>query len=433
MSELVAPVYKDFFLDWTTKHYAISGGRSSAKGDAVYTKAVLACVQKPNAEVRVYVPITSTITDGVLKQIGKVCNRMGITYDKKVTSSRIRFPNGSEIIIKGLAMDNANKKAESFKGGESETGEIELVIFDEIGGMNDREKMNVITNSFIRNTRQFVYVWNPPMNMNHWTFDFRTEMANREDGAYLHTTLYDLPESWVEWPLKEAEQRKIYDYEGWLHEFMGEAAGYENLAFPLDIQTIIVDELPKTFKYFDIFIDNGQKDATVFGLYGITYDGDSYLIDTFYHSGRATGEVLPDSTYFEKLIEWKNERISAVRQTYCDSLSFQAEGKKHNYPIKHMTNKRRVEQYTMTRELVLSGRFFIYNKPENAIFIQQMKNAELELAKDRYGFDKPAIAKVDNASVPEKRQIHALDTFMYFALVNWNELNKMKEVKNGNI
>lgn len=424
LSELIAPCYKDFFKDWTTKHIAISGGRASAKGDAVYTKAVIACTSKPNAEVRVYVPIQGTITDGVLKQIGKVCNRMGIEYTKKVSSSRIVFPNGSEIICKGLAMDNANKKAESFKGGESETGEIEMVIFDEIGGMNDREKMNVIINTFIRSTKQFVYVWNPPMNMNHWTFDFRVEMASREDAKYIHTTLYDLPEEWVSEVKIEAEQRKIYDYQGWLHEFMGEATGYENLAFPIDMNTIMTDDMPNNIKYFDVFIDNGQKDATVFCLYAIGHDKHVTLMDTWYHSGRATQEILPDSTYVQHLKQWEKSIVTSVRQRYCDSLSFMAECKKQGVDIKHMTNKRRVTQYNIAREVVLAGQFSILNTQNNRIFMHQMKNAELELKKDEFGFEKPCIAKVDNTSVPEKRQIHALDTFMYFVLVNYRELLK---------
>ncbi len=430
LSELIAPVYKEFFFDKDTKHWVITGGRSASKGDTAYTKAITHLLEEPG-RIIVYVPIQSTIRDGVLEQVQKVANRMGVPYRTKMTAGRIVFNEDtdeeSDIIFKGLAMDNSKKKDEAFKGIDS-SKPIHMVIFDELASLDDSTKVDVIVETVSRNARQIAYIWNPPRNKNHWLFDFREHMEDEPDTKVLHTTVYDLPEHWVEDSLKNAERIKRLDHQKWEHAYMGLATGLDDVAYPVHIEDLFIDPttLSGKISHFDVFIDNGQKDATVYCLYGFTYNKKVILLDTFYHSGRASGQVYPDSTYVQLYKEWegKNLGINRPRRRYCDSISFRAEAEKQGLDMNHMTNKRRVTQYNLSRELVLNKQFFIVNSPNNQIFISQFQNAELEFKNDEFGFEKPCIAKVDNASVSETRQIHALDTFLYCSLINYLELKE---------
>lgn len=428
LSDLIAPVYKDFFFDMSFKHYILTGGRSSSKGDSAYTKAISLLISQPG-RVLVYVPIQSTIRDGVFEQVLKVAKRMGVECTPKVTAGRIIFNEGtdveSDIVFKGLAMDNSKKKDEAFKGIDS-SKTILLVIFDELASLDSQQKVDVIVETVSRNTQQIIYIWNPPRNKNHWLFDFRDSMKDEDDVAVLHTTVYDLPSKWVESSLANAERTRRLDKTKWEHAYMGLATGLDDVAFPVDIEDIMVDfnELNGEIESFDVFIDNGQKDATVFALYGITFDKTIILLDTYYHSGRLTGQILPDSTYVSHLIQWEEQHGINVRQRYCDSISFQAEAEVRGLDMSHLTNKHRVTQYNLARDLVLNNQFKVLRNPNNEIFLAQFQNAELEYKPDKFGLEKPCIAKVDNRVVPEKRQIHALDTFVYCALINYNDLRK---------
>lgn len=428
LSDLIAPIYKEFFFDMSYKHCILTGGRSSSKGDAAYTKAISLLISEPG-RVLVYVPIQSTIRDGVFEQVLKVAKRMGVDCTPKVTAGRIIFNEGtdreSDIVFKGLAMDNSKKKDEAFKGIDS-SKTILLVIFDELASLDSQQKVDVIVETVSRNTKQIIYIWNPPRNKNHWLFDFRDNMKNESDVQVLHTTVYDLPPKWVESSLVNAERTKRLDKAKWEHAYMGLPTGLDDVAFPVEISTILVDfaDIKGDIEHFDVFIDNGQKDATVFCLYGITYDKNIVLLDTYYHSGRMTGQVLPDSVYVSHLIEWETQHGVQPRQRYCDSISFQAEANERGWDMSHLTNKHRVTQYNLARDLVLNGQFKVLRNANNEIFLAQFQNAELEYKLDRFGLEKPCIAKVDNRSVPEKRQIHALDTFVYCALINYNDLRK---------
>jgi phage terminase large subunit len=422
LSELIAPVYYDFYMDMNTVHYVLTGGRSSAKGDACYSKYVKELASSPG-RLNVFVPIQSTIVDGVMEQVGKVLDRCKIPYVIKTHTSRIELRNGSLIVFKGLAMDNTKKKAEAFKGGDSRLPTI-AVVFDELASLDDRDRMDTIVETFSRSAKQFVYIWNPPANKIHWLFDFVEEVKGYDNGKTLHTTVYDLPDEWdaVKSSKANAANKKRADYVMWKHSYLGIAAGVSDMAFPISRDEFVYDVtnlgLPEVHEFY-IYVDNGVRDATVFVLIGFNrFTGISYALDTFYHSGRDTGTQFPYSHYAAELRDFMiNTGVEKYNKIVSDDLNFALECRKIGIDATHMTDKKRGLMYNTTRDQVMDGKLLILDTPNNEILIRQMLNAQVEEINE-LGKKTLAVARPNNNSTHYAKQIHAVDCLLYYCLDN---------------
>lgn len=437
LSDIVAPVYNEFLFDWDTKEYYLFGGRIGAKGDATYTKALLAlCKQK--AEVRVYVPQQGTIKNGVLKQIQKVAGRLKIPFTVKTAANTIRLQNGSEIICEGLAIENTQKKAEAFKGGDSPVPII-MIIFDEVAAASDRERISVVTATYARQAAQTVFIWNPPRTRGHWTFDLleevQTLISEGTNVRMLKTSIWDLPLKWtgLDGAREEARRMARFDPKGYMHAFEGIPVGLDDTAYPVSEEDILlpIDEFDlKSCDSFYAMADNGSMDATVFCLYGVNSStGTVTLINMYYHSGRETSQRKAFSIYAKEFKEFVHgvdvpEYIrDRIEGQWCDSIVFTDECDLLGLEVPHLSGKKRGLQYETSREVVLSGRFKVLDHDNNRLFVQQMMNANVEMVTEE-GRQRQAIAKVDNRRVKEHRQIHALDTFTYLCVKIGNKLQR---------
>lgn len=438
LSKLIAPIYRDYILDRKTRHSLLTGGRGSSKGDTAYTKAAMLALEEKGV-VFVYVPIENTINDGCFEQFKTVLNRMEVEYTSK--SKEITLFNGSQIKFKGMAMENSNKKPESFKGTTS-SEKVLAVIFDELASSNDSSRMDTIVQTFARTTCQFTYVFNPPKLKSSWLYEFadncRSEMElNPNEWFVLHTTVYDLPLEWeaTQNSLKEAEAMKRRSTELWEHYYLGKPTSEEGVPFPgLDDALIDTDELPEEFDNFYVFIDNGNKDATVFSLIGKAHYK-LYVLRVYYDSGRENGVSKPYSDYADDLYNWLDEcgmktelraytdKIgrTSIREEhtipiFADSFNFELECKKRGISnVQSMDGKKRDIAYDLLRELIMNGKVKIYKTDENLIGIEQMENAIVQEIVVR-GKPSKVIKRPDNRYTKENRQIHFVDTMLYMAL-----------------
>lgn len=437
LSDLVAKVYKDFFFDNTAKHILLTGGRSSAKGDTTYTKVCYKLSQNTSAAM-VYVPIQDTIVDGCFKQVQTVLNRMNISYEAKETKKRIVLTNGSEIIFKGMAMENSKKSKESFKGTTSDKP-IAFVVFDELANSEDSSKLEIVQQTFARTPAQFIYIFNPPTDRTSWLYDLKEDfetLEKKDNKKYktFHTTVYDLKET--NWPsilssIEEAERLKSISLKKWEHAYMGLPVGEQSVAFPL-LETSIVKDVPNNFQNFYVFTDNGNVDATVFTLIGLSFTNQLYVLRTYYNSGRENKKYMSDSEYASELKKFllssgiKKEPDGRIyTPIFTDSKNFEVECiNNQNLPnTMKVTNKNRSLSYIFLKEFLISNKILIWEQEENNILIEQLHNSQLEL-KYVNGQEKYMVKRPNNNNVSEKRQIHCVDTLLYASYMLASQLLK---------
>lgn len=439
MSDIIAPIYNKFFFDWETREYYINGGRIGAKGDAVYSKAALKLAQQ-RGEVRVFIPEQSMIKDGPMKQVGKVCNRLGIKYVNKPSTNRMKIGTlGSEIIFKGLAINDSQKKPESFKTGDTDSI-IFMLIFDEVAGVPDRDRIDTIIETYGRQpSTQMCFIWNPPLNRAHWTFDLVEEakIIRDEGGAVdiLSTTIWDLPAKWTGLNDARDKARRMarFNPTEYKHKYLGLSTGQDDTAYPVtedELYVKVEDFDIREYTHFYCYADNGSMDATVFGMYGVNYEaGTCILINLYYHSGRDTGKRKTFSQYANemKVFLYDREVPRYIKDRYdgfyCDSIIFSDECDLIGLEVPYLKGKRRGIMYEVSNEIVMEGRFKVLNLPQNRMFVMQMLNAQLDTVMED-GRERKCIAKVDNRRVKEERQIHALDTFTYLMMKIGNKLRK---------
>lgn len=428
LSDLIAPVYKDFFRDWSTRTWILSGGRMSAKGDTVYTKCAWEMSQRP-LQVNVYVPLDNLIVDGVQPQVTNVLKRMGIPHTSK--RKRIILANGSQFVFKGMAFENKQRKAEAFKGLTSELPLL-AVVFDELASLDEPSRMFTIMDTHSRQNPQFICVFNPPRNRSSWLISWRDTAPQKDPNIKaLHTTVYDLePTGWefLKQAYEEAESRRLISEVDWQHNYLGLPVGGDGVAFDVNTDSLLIDmETVKAthYKGFMVFGDIGNADATTHLLFGVR-DGGLDLLRTSYYDGRQE-EYLPHSLQCDNYQDWLDEAGIYPSEEYFDNLNFTLEVKARRprkakvYSIKE---KKRHEIYDVGRQALASGFIRVLNIPDNQIVLEQIKNANVEEV-SRQGKDVLVIKKVDNRITPIERQIHSLDALLYAIYYKYKRLTYM--------
>ncbi len=143
----VSPAFEDFMFNWDYEQYLLIGGYGSGKSYHVAVKLVLKLLQE-RRRCLVVREVFATIYDSCYSLICEVLDSMGLlTQDRaqfgprrsKVLASKsplsIKFPNGSEIIFKG--MDNP-EKVKSINGISivwiEEASEVKFAGYEELQG-----------------------------------------------------------------------------------------------------------------------------------------------------------------------------------------------------------------------------------------------------------------------------------------------------------
>lgn len=143
----VAPHFEDFLFDWDYETYLALGGYGSGKSYHIAFKIIIKCFQEKR-KVLVVRQVFDTIYESCFSLFKEILDDMSLltedTYEfkkkpNKVLASksplRIKFPNGSEIIFKGL--DNP-EKIKSINGVSivwiEECSEIKFAAYEELQG-----------------------------------------------------------------------------------------------------------------------------------------------------------------------------------------------------------------------------------------------------------------------------------------------------------
>lgn len=211
--------FEDFIFDWSYKDYFLVGGYGSSKSYHVATKILLK-LQQEKRKCLVVREVYDTIRDSCYSLFEDIVVAMGLEDEIKFKSSpmKILFPNGSQIIFKGL---DKPAKLKSINGVSivwlEECSECKYAAFKELRG---RLRHLTDTNHIICSTN--------PVEKANWTYSHyfideendnlvlsddelyekRTMITNNT--YYHHSTCddnYYLPKDYIE----ELEKMKTYD------------------------------------------------------------------------------------------------------------------------------------------------------------------------------------------------------------------------------
>ena len=211
--------FEDFIFNWDYKDYFLVGGYGSSKSYHVATKILLK-LQQEKRKCLVVREVYDTIRDSCYSLFEDIVTAMGIEDEIKFKSSpmKILFPNGSQIIFKGL---DKPAKLKSINGVSivwlEECSECKYAAFKELRG---RLRHLTDTNHIICSTN--------PVEKANWTYShyfideendnivlnddelYEKRVVITNNTYYHHSTCddnYYLPQDYIE----ELEKMKTYD------------------------------------------------------------------------------------------------------------------------------------------------------------------------------------------------------------------------------
>lgn len=230
VEKAVNPRFENFIFDWSYKTYLLVGGYGSSKSYHVALKIILKCFEEKRKALVVR-EVYDTHRDSTFSLFKEILEEMGLLADTKVQQRykvvakespfNLRFPNGSEIIFKGM---DKPEKLKSINGVTivwlEECSEIKYAGYKELLGRLRHPSLSL---HFILSTN--------PVGKDNWVythFFIRVDEEGKEyvtlddkilykaktlvhNGVYYHHSTADdnlfLPQSYID----QLDELKAYD------------------------------------------------------------------------------------------------------------------------------------------------------------------------------------------------------------------------------
>lgn len=215
----VNPHFENFLFDWKYKNYLLVGGYGSSKSYHVALKIILKCLEEKR-KVLVVREVFETIRDSCYALFEEIIIDLGLDEVIKPTTSpmKIKFPNGSQIIFKGM---DKPAKLKSIHGVTivwiEECSELKYEGYKELLGRARHPSLSIhfllSTNPVGEDNWAYKHFFKDPLNNifildDEELYEKRTIVINN---TYYHHSLADdnlfLPQSYMD----QLEELKTYD------------------------------------------------------------------------------------------------------------------------------------------------------------------------------------------------------------------------------
>lgn len=240
LSNLVAPAFKDAFLDIEEHGHAsywFQGGRNTTKSTVISISIIYLMLKHPYANAVILRKVAATLRHTVYAQIKKAVAMMGVGHIFRASLSPLGFTNtrtGQQILFLG-ADDEAKVRGLTFA-----TGYGAIVWFEEAQNFASAEEVRSLLNTVRRGGELFwvFYSFNPPNTPWAWINKEAVLRQQRPDTLVHHSTYLDIiPDRshWIGQPfIDEAEQLKRDNLRAYEWEMLGKVTGtggavFENL------------------------------------------------------------------------------------------------------------------------------------------------------------------------------------------------------------
>ena len=317
----------DLIQDWNYKNYFLVGGYGSSKSYNVAMKILLK-LGKEKRKCLVVREVYDTIRDRCFSLFQDVANNLGI-YEKlqfKTSPMQIKFPNGSQIIFKGM---DKPEKLKSINGVSvvwlEECSEVKYEGYKELLG---RLRHLECSNHIILSTN--------PVGTDNWTYShfFKNEEANKtilddemlyinrivktNNTYYHHSTCEDnfyLPKDYI----NELEQMREYDYDLYRVAKLGHYGVNGEKVLPQFKVLPHSEVLNKVSKFPNRLIKYGLDFGFVTSYNALISIGidevnkDLYIFNEYYTKGKTDIEIANDiKDYKDKLIIADNAEPKSI-------------------------------------------------------------------------------------------------------------------------
>ena len=264
----INPRFEDFLLDWDSKFYFLVGGYGSSKSYHVALKLIIKLLQEKRTALIVR-EVYDTIRDSCFSLLEEIVTDLGLDQQIKLRESpmRIKFPNGSKIIFKGM---DKPAKLKSINNVSiiwiEEASELKYEGFKELVGRLRHPTLSL-----------HMILSENPVGKSNWTYkhffkvpkvDDKTLYANRTmriGSTYYHHSLVDdnlfLPQSYID----ELDAMKSYDPDLYRVARLGQFGINGALVLPQfevmphDDVMAVVERIPH--KYLKVGMDFGFEES----------------------------------------------------------------------------------------------------------------------------------------------------------------------------
>lgn len=264
----INPRFEDFLFDWDSKFYFLVGGYGSSKSYHVALKLIIKLLQEKRTALIVR-EVYDTIRDSCFSLLEEIVTDLGLDRQIKLRESpmRIKFPNGSKIIFKGM---DKPAKLKSINNVSiiwiEEASELKYEGFKELVGRLRHPTMSL-----------HMILSENPVGKSNWTYkhffkvpkvDDKTLYASRTlriGNTYYHHSLVDdnlfLPQSYID----ELDDMKNYDPDLYRVARLGQFGVNGALVLPQfevmphDDVMAVVERVPR--KYLKVGMDFGFEES----------------------------------------------------------------------------------------------------------------------------------------------------------------------------
>ena len=421
MTEMVNP---HFYKLWTTKKsYIIAkGGRGSFKSSVISLKLVTSVKKWTQLHKKVNVVCIlankSDLHDTVYSQIMWALDMLNLSDEYNYYKSPLRITHkltGSTFYFYGA--DNPHKLK------SNKVDNIIAVWFEEAANMKGVDVFDQSIPSFIRQKPDYVddvkvyFSYNPPRNPYDWVNEWVTDKENDPD-YFIDTSTYldDELGFTTDQQLKLIEKYKENDpdYYRWL--YLGEVVGLGTNVYNFDLFKK-VDQIPDNDYLTDLYfsMDIGHDvSATTCGAYGLSVNGNLYVLDTYYYSPAGKVRKKPPTELAQDVHDFVEEVCDRYNMDPANMTADSADGALDNQYYSmfgvhwhKVAKKKKVEMIDRAQDMLAQGRIFVLDIENNQVFLSEHRD---------YRWDEKTLNSDDPKVIKEKD--HTCDQFMYLCLDN---------------
>ena len=421
LSEQINP---HFYGMWNTKKpYIIAkGGRGSFKSSVISLRLVVNVLQQVQENRKANVICVrenaTYLRDSVYNQILWAMDLLHVSDEFRAYSSPLRIVHrrtGSTFYFYGAD--------DPFKLKSNTVRDIVSVWFEEAANMKGPDVFDQAIPTFIRqkaryiDTVQVFFSYNPPRNPYDWVNEWVTDKENDPD-YFIDTSTYldDELGFTTDQQLKLIEKYKENDsdYYRWL--YLGEVVGLGTNVYNFDLFKK-VDQIPDNDYLTDLYfsMDIGHDvSATTCGAYGLSVNGNLYVLDTYYYSPAGKVNKKPPTELAQDVHDFVERTCDKYDMDPVNMTADSADGALDNQYYSmfgihwhKVAKKKKVEMIDRVQDILAQGRIFVLDIDDNQVFLSEHRD---------YRWDEKTLNGDDPKVIKEKD--HTCDQFMYLCLDN---------------
>ncbi|MBZ5943924.1 PBSX family phage terminase large subunit [Leuconostoc gelidum subsp. gasicomitatum] len=417
VAKLVNPAF-DHLWETNASNIIEEGGRASTKSSAISMYLAMGMMDDADANVVCYRKVAGNLKRSVYEQIKWALDELHVSWLFRFKTSPMEIidrRNGSGFYFSGV--DDPSKQ-KSFKIAK---GYVRWLWFEEATEFSNFTEIHTVQLSYTRQKLPkgmqvvTIFSYNPPRNPYDWINEWVETIRDDPDFLVVHTTYLDDDLHFLSDQYKrDIEKYKKNDYDYYRWQFLGEPVGLGTNVYKMDLFQRLehLEDLDDSVVDLYFSADVGHSvSATTVGCYGVTYNRNVVLLDTWYYSPDGKVDKMPPSKltihihdFVEGMYNKYGKPISAMTIDGADGALRNEYHDKYDVDWKPVAKLTKVDMIDRVQNLLGQGRFY-YLPTENNLEYFIPEHQRYQWDEKTLKLDKPEVIKVAD---------HTCDAFQYF-------------------